>query len=339
MKAMQYYGARNVKVEEVAEPFVQQGTVKIKVKYAGICGTDLHEYHAQRIVPTVPMIMSHEFTGEIVEIGDGVTKFEVGDRVVVSPIISCMECPSCRDGIFNTCDNLKAYGIHYNGGFAEYAVIPEANVIPIPDSLSYELAAIVEPASVAMQAVHTSTLKIGDKVAVFGAGPIGLLITQCAKAAGASQIFVVEIEEARQKLAFEMGADIVINPLEEDAAQKILELTDGGVNIAYEAAGVEATFNAALDSIRHNGEVMIVSVFTKPVTYNPVIQEKGQKKIHTSRGYFKIFPRVIALLQKGSLQVEPIITSKIALDDIVELGFEKLDARKDECKILVSPEV
>jgi (R,R)-butanediol dehydrogenase / meso-butanediol dehydrogenase / diacetyl reductase len=338
MKAAVYYGTKNIKIEEISVPEVKGGTVLVKVKSAGICGTDLHEYHQQRAVSKTPMILGHEIAGEIVEIGDRVTNYKVGDRIVVEPIWRCNECRSCRDGNYNTCERLQSYGLHHLGGFAEYILVEEENLVPLPDHLSYELAALVEPTAVAMQAVKSSTLKIGDKVAVFGAGPIGMLVTQCAKAAGASQIIVVEIEEKRQQLALEMGADYVINPAKEDAVKKIRELTMDGVDVAFDAAGVEATFHAGLNSVRANGELMIVSVFTKPVTYNSEIQRMGELKISASRAYKNIFSKAIALIGKGSIHVEPIITSKISLKDIVELGFNRLISSKEECKILVSPE-
>lgn len=336
---MLYYGSQNAKVEEIPEPIVQPGTVKVKIKYAGICGTDVHEYHDQMYVKQTPMILGHEFAGEVVEIGEGVLNYQAGDRVVVEPISGCGECVSCEDGYYNTCENLQAHGLHRPGGFAEYVVVKEKNLFLLPDSLSYELAALVEPTAVAMQAVKSSTIKIGDKVVVFGAGPIGMLITQCAKAAGASQIIVVEIEEKRQQLALEMGADFVIDPTKEDAVQKIKELTAKGANVAFEASGAEPAFRTALDCLRPHGELMIVSVFKKPVSYSPLLQQKGVKKIHTSRAYKNLFPEVMTLLGNGTLNVNPIITSKIKLEDIVELGFNKSIASKEECKILVSPEM
>lgn len=337
MKAMVYYGTNNIKLEEVAVPEVKHGTVLVKVKYAGICGTDLHEYQKQ-MFSMIPMILGHEISGEIAKIGDGVKGYQVGDRVAIEPIIGCHECSSCRNGDYNICERLQSYGLHEPGGFAEYILVKEKNLIHIPENLSYELAALVEPTAVAMQAVKSSTLKIGDKAAVFGGGSIGLLVAQCAKAAGASQIIVVEIEEKRQQLALEMGADYVINPIKEDAVEKIRELTGGGVDVSFEAAGVEATFHGGLSSLVPSGELMIVSVFTAPVAYNVEIQRLGERKITTSRAYKNLFLNVITLMEKGSIDVSPIITSKIRLEDIVEQGFNKLTSSKDECKILVSPE-
>jgi (R,R)-butanediol dehydrogenase / meso-butanediol dehydrogenase / diacetyl reductase len=334
---MLYYGSENAKVEEISEPEVKPGTVKVKVKFAGICGTDLHEYLEQMYVTQTPMILGHEFTGEVVEIGEGVINYQVGDRVVVEPIWGCGECVSCQDGYYNTCESLQAYGLHHPGGFAEYVVVREKNLFLLPSHLNYELAALVEPTAVAMQAVKSSSLKIGDKVAIFGAGPIGMLLAQCAKATGASEIIVVEIEEERRKLVMEMGADFVIDPTKEDAVQKIKELTIKGADVAFEASGAEPAFRSGLDCLRPNGELMIVSVYKKPVSYSPLLQQKEMKKILASRAYKNLFPDVLALLEKGVINVKPIITSKIKLEDIVELGFNKLTTSKGECKILVSP--
>jgi (R,R)-butanediol dehydrogenase / meso-butanediol dehydrogenase / diacetyl reductase len=170
------------------------------------------------------------------------------------------------------------------------------------------------------------------------AGPLGSLIAQCAKAAGASQIIVVEIQEKRRQLALEMGADYVIDPNKEDPVKKIHELTKEGVDVAFDAAGVQDTFVAALDSVKPKGELMVAAVFAESVSYMPFLQQKGVKKINTTRGNYNMFPKVIDLLSKGSITVNPIITSKISLENIDELGFSKLVSGEGECKIIVSPE-
>lgn len=337
MKSLVYYGSKNVKVENIAEPEVTQGTVKVKVKYAGICGTDLHEYLHKTFVTEDKMILGHEFTGEIVEVGEAVTGFKTGDRVAIEPIWGCGECDTCKTGNYNICPDMKSYGIHENGGFAEYVVVKEANLYALPDTLSYEFAALVEPLAVILQAIRKSKFKIGDSVALFGAGPIGLLLSESLRAAGASKIFVAEVSEERRELALKMGADIVINPAEEDAVQVIKDNTNGGVDVSFDAAGVEATFNQALDCIKPNGEFMIVSVFANPINYHPTAQVVSEKKINSSLGYNNIFAQAIDLLSKGSLNVEPVITSVISLENIVEDGFEKLISDKNECKILVRP--
>lgn len=337
MKALVYYDSKNAKVEEVSAPELTSGTVKVKVEYAGICGTDLHEYLHKTFITADKMILGHEFTGEVVEVAEDVTRFKSGDRVAVEPIWGCGECASCKKGNYNTCPNMKSYGLHEDGGFAEYVVVKEENVFGLPDALSYELAALVEPTAVVLHAVRNSEFRVGDTVAVFGAGPIGLLLSETLRAAGASKIFVVEVNEQRRELAKQMGADIVIDPSKEDAVRIIQEMTNGGVDVSYDAAGIEITFNNALDSTKPNGEFMVVSVFSKPVSYHPANQLISEKKITASLGYNNIFGEVIDLLAKGSINAGPVITNKIALDDIIEQGFDKLIDDKSECKILVSP--
>lgn len=337
LKALVYYGSKDVKVEQTPEPKAAKGTVKVKVKFAGICGTDLHEYLHKTFVTKDKIILGHEFTGEIVEVGENVTRFKAGDRVAVEPIWGCGECDTCKTGNYNICPDMKSYGIHENGGFAEYVVVKEANVFALPDTLSYEFAALIEPLAVVLQSIRKSKFKIGDSVALFGAGPIGLLLSECLRAAGASKILVAEVSEERRNLALKMGADIVINPVVEDAVQVIKDNTNGGVDVSFDVAGVEATFNQSLDCLKPNGELMIVSVFANPIEYHPTVQVVGEKNINSSLGYNNIFAKAIDLLSKGSLKVEPVITSMISLDNIVEDGFEKLINDKNECKILVRP--
>lgn len=337
MKALMYYGAKNVKVEDVKEQEVVHDSVKIKVKYAGICGTDLHEYLHKNFVTADQMILGHEFTGEIVEVGESVSKFKAGDRVAIEPIWGCGECDTCKTGNYNICANMKSYGIHENGGFAEYVVVKESNVFALPDTLSFERAALLEPIAVVLQAIRKSSFKIGDSVALFGAGPIGLLLSECLRAAGASKIFVAEVSDERRELALKMGADVVLNPVKEDVAQIIKDSTNGGVDVSFDVAGIEATFNQSLDVVKPNGEFMIVSIFAEPIQYHPTLQVVGEKRINSSLGYNKIFPQAIDLLSKGSLNVDSVITSIIDLDDIVEEGLEKLINDKKQCKILVKP--
>ncbi|WP_163582812.1 2,3-butanediol dehydrogenase [Gracilibacillus saliphilus] len=337
MKSLVYYDSKNAKVEEITTPELTSDTVKVKVEYAGICGTDLHEYMHRTFITEDKMILGHEFTGEVVEVGANVTRFKSGDRVVVEPIWGCGECASCKKGNYNTCPDMKSYGLHENGGFAEYVVVKEENVYVLPDNLSYELAALVEPTAVVLHAVRNSEFRVGDKVAVYGAGPIGLLLSETLRAAGASKIFVVEVNEKRRELAKQMGADVVVDPSKEDAVKIIQEMTNGGVDVSYDAAGIEVTFNNALESAKPNGEFMVVSVFAEPISYHPASQLISEKKITASLGYNNIFAEVIDLLSKGSIKADPVITNKISIDDIIEEGFEKLLVDKNECKILVSP--
>ncbi|KGR84359.1 2,3-butanediol dehydrogenase [Lysinibacillus odysseyi] len=335
MKAAKIYGARDIRIEEAELPSLEKGMVKVKVEYAGICGSDMHEYLAGIYPVRTQPVLGHEFSGVVVEVGDEVTNAKVGDRVAVEPLIPCGKCDNCQRGFVNLCTNRQGYGYSISGGFAEYAVVKQENVFHLPENMSLELGALVEPTAVAVHAVRQSQLKLGDSAAIFGAGPIGLLLVQAVKAAGASEIYVVEVAEERRQKALELGATHVINPIDTDTVAFIREKSNGGVNVAYDAAGVQATFTSGVSVVRPGGEFKIVSVWEKPVNFDPNMIVRTEAKISGSYAYIRLFPEVIRLLASGIIDGDAVITSKIALDDIVEKGFETLAHDRSQCKILV----
>lgn len=250
MKAAMWYGVRDIQVRDVSEPTVQPGMVKIKVKWCGICGTDLHEYLAGPIFlpdephpltgEKVPVILGHEFSGEVVKIGEGVTKVDVGDRVTVEPILACGRCRACQKGYYNLCEQLGFHGLSGGGGgFSEMTTVHERWVHKIPDSMTLQEGALVEPAAVALHAVRRSQLKPGDNCIVFGAGSIGLLVIQAAKISGASNIIAVEIAEQRRALAKQMGADFTLDPMKDQVQDTVNDLLNGGADVCFEVTGVE----------------------------------------------------------------------------------------------------
>lgn len=348
MKSARWYKVKDIRVENVEEPQIQSRKVKIKIEWAGICGSDLHEYAAGPIFIPVdaphpiskdiaPIIMGHEFSGTVVEVGEGVTKVAVGDPVVVEPILSCGECAGCRQGKYNLCDSLGFHGLAGGGGgFAEYTMVDEHMVHKMPEGLSYEQGALVEPAAVALHAVRLSKLKAGDTAAVFGTGPIGLLVIEALKAAGAAEIYAVELSPERIAKAEELGA-IVINPAEVNAVEKLKELTNGGVDIAYEVTGVPAVLQQCIDSTNIEGETVIVSIWEKDASIQPnniVLKEKTVKGIIA---YRNIFPAVMELMKQGYFPADKLVTKRIQLDEIVTEGFDALLKEKNQVKILVKP--
>lgn len=351
MKAALWHSRHNIQVQDVPVPAVSSGMVKIKVAYCGICGSDLHEYLAGPIFIPVgqphpiskdqaPVVMGHEFAGEIVEVGEGVTNVKLGDRVCIEPIYHCGECASCKRGHYNVCEQLGFVGLSGgSGGFAEYSVVPAKMLHRIPDHMTWEQAALVEPTAVAVHAVRQSDLRIGDTVAVFGTGPIGLLVIQAARAAGASTIIAVEVSPERQEFAKKVGADFVVNPLESDPVERIRAYTGGlGVDVAYEVAGIEATINTAIQATRPEGNVVNISIWEKPASIplnNLILTER---KMTSIIAYRNIFPQVIQLIANGQIQALELVTKKIGLNDIVSEGFEALTKNKSQIKILVDPQ-
>ncbi len=353
MKAALWYKKNDVRIEEIDEPIITKGSVKIKIKWCGICGSDLHEYLSGPIFIPVgqphplsgnvaPVVLGHEFSGEVVEIGDGVTKFKPGDRVIVEPIVACGKCPACLEHKYNLCSSLGFHGLcGSGGGLAEYTVFPEEYVHKIPDTMSYEKAALVEPIAVALHSIRVANFKTGDTALVLGSGPIGLATIECLKAAGASLVIVLQRKSIRQEYAKRAGADVVLDPNEVDIAEEVKKLTDGvGVDAAFETTGAKIGFDAGLNSLKFEGTLVITSIWENEVSFNPNLLVFSEKKIIGTIAYRHEFPSTIIQMCDGRINADGYITKKVHLDDVVEEGFGALTGpeKKKHVKILVTPD-
>ncbi len=328
MKAALLYGPYDIRVENVSMPSVSKNEVLVRVKVAGICGTDLHSYRGKHPFLKPPRILGHEFSGEIFEVGDEVKEFKENEKVIVEPIIPCGKCDMCNLGMYNVCRNLKVLGVHVDGAFAEYVKVPEERLYRLPESLSYEEGALIEPLAVAVHVVRRGGVKIGDEVAILGAGPIGLLIAQVSKCAGASRVFITDILDYRLELAEKLGVDITINAMKEDPVKRILEETNGkGVDIAIEAAGAPSTPAQALKMTKPLGRVVIVGFFeTSEIKVNLLDIVAKELHIVGSRLYRNDFDTAINLLSKGKINVTSLISHKLPLEEI-KRAFEMLDKK------------
>ncbi len=347
MKAARWHGAKDIRVEDIDEPAPGPGEVKIKVAWTGICGSDLHEYLAGPIFVPVgqdhplshdkaPITMGHEYCGEVVELGDGVDGLAIGDRVAIEPIFACDVCAPCRDGKYNLCEKLGFVGLSGgHGGFAGHSVVPARMAHRMPDALSIEQGALVEPAAVALHAVRLSRLKAGDKAAVFGAGPIGLLVVEALRIAGASEIYVVEPSESRRKKALELGATVAIDPQADDPVEAIRDRAPGGVEVAFEVTGVPAVLPQAIEATRYEGQTLVVSIWESEASFQPNAVVLRERDIKGTIAYRNVYPAVMALMEQGYFSADRLVTKRIALDAIVQEGFEALVAEKSQIKILV----
>ncbi|WP_440896608.1 2,3-butanediol dehydrogenase [Amphibacillus sp. Q70] len=350
MKAARIYGAKDVRVEDVELKEIGAKDVKVEVAWTGICGSDLHAYsHPEGLLPTdevhplsnrkMPLTLGHEFSGTITEVGKDVTSLKVGDRVCIEPNLRCGKCKECREGNYHLCRHSGAafIGLADDGGFAEYCVLDEKHVYQIPDNMSLEQAALVEPTAVTHRGVEVAGVKAGDKVLVTGAGPIGLLTALCARAAGATDVYVSDVAEERLELAKSFGFVTPLNPTKEDVVARIMKDTNNtGVDVAIECAGVQATFDTCLEALKITGTVCLVALFTdnpKLSAFQALIKEAT---IKSSLAYANSYDRVIDLIASGQVPAEKVITNKIVLDDVVEDGFELLLNDKSQSKILVS---
>ncbi|QEA52752.1 2,3-butanediol dehydrogenase [Loigolactobacillus coryniformis] len=355
MQAARIYGAKDIRIEDVPLTPPQADEVQLKVKYCGICGSDLHEYLEGWGLPTqpypltgqtLPVIEGHEFSGEIVAVGAAVTTLAVGDHVTVEPIIACGDCENCRKGQYNICLNAVAaddagnfLGFSANGGFAEYATVKAAFTHQLPAGMSYELGALAEPTAVVYEAIKKSRLRAGQDIAILGAGPIGLLTAILAKIAGANHIFVIDVAPERLKVAEQLGFSGVFNPSDADVNALIRQQVPNGVDIAYEAAGVQPTFNTALKLIKRGGILQVIALFGKPITFditNDVITEGID--IYTTITYQNSFPQVLGIIDNNRELIGQIITKKISLAQLIPEGILALTQDKSQVKILVTPE-
>jgi len=351
VRAARFHGRRDIRIEDVPEPAVRPGTVKIRVEWCGICGTDLHEYTDGPIfcpssdVPhpltgeTAPVIMGHEFAGKVTAIGAGVTRVRPGDRVAVEPRVACGACPACRSGLHNCCRDAATIGLAGGGGgLAEFIVVDEALVFDIGD-LPFEVGALVEPLAVAHHAIRRSGLRAGQTALVMGAGPIGLLITSVLKALGASVVMLSEPAQARRAHGAAAGADVTIDPRAEDVAARVAALTGGvGADVAFECAGIDAALTACLEAVKAGGTIVNVAIRASAASVDLLPLVLKEISLMGTICYAGDHAPVIELLREGRLDVSRIVSSRIDLADLVTDGFDALlDDAGGQVKILVRP--
>ncbi|MCT9098107.1 2,3-butanediol dehydrogenase [Haloarchaeobius sp. HME9146] len=357
MRVANYYGPGDVRVESVSEPDLGPDEVRIEIAACGICGTDLHEYEeGPDLTPeedtshpltgvSLPVPLGHEFSGTVTAVGDEAEGVAVGDEVTANPAMVCGDCRYCAEGRHNLCESVANTGLSAkSGGFAESAVVPADNVVQLPDGVPVEYGALVEPFSVGVHATRRSGMQTGDSVAVFGAGPIGISIVQAATAAGAKEVFVSEPRAKRREIAEEVGARTTLDPTTTEAVDEITDATDGGVDVAFEAVGIEPTFKAAIEATKRGGQITAVGISDDDVGLTPNELVVVERTITGSNGYLsgpladREFEMVTSFLESGEFDPEPMITARISLEDIVEEGFEKLlDPESEHVKILVEP--
>ena len=267
MKAALYKDIKRVEVGEIKKPEIKDKEALIKVKYAGICGTDLHIYEGLHPRAKAPLVMGHEISGIIDEIRTNRKDMKVGKRVVINPLISCGNCFPCKENNPHLCPSLNLVGIDQNGGFAEYVKVKDDKLYKIPDSLYMDLAALMEPVAVAVHAVRKSQLSLGDKVAVIGGGPIGQLIAQICKLNGASSVIISEINAERVNFAKNFG--IITGSSPEESIKNVKEITKGkGADIVYEAVGIQDTYSYTTDLVKVGGKIVAVGAASKPIALN-----------------------------------------------------------------------
>ncbi|MBI1299857.1 alcohol dehydrogenase catalytic domain-containing protein [bacterium] len=353
MKAAVWHARNDIRVEEVAEPSAPgPGELVIRVGACGICGTDLEEYRAGPLFIPVdepnpltgvqaPLILGHEFAGEVVAVGKDVADFRIGDRIAPDVLIYCGECFWCRRHQVNLCEKLAALGLMAHGGLAEYCKMPTSTCIALPNGLGYDHAALAEPLSVAVRAVRRGRMKPGDKVAVFGGGAIGQLALQSARVAGAGEVFLVEPLASRRELAHTFGASATIDPTREDVVSALLGLTRGvGPDLVIEASGNAGAVATAIRSARKGGRIVLVGLPVKETPFNFFELVSSEKEVigSLSHIYDEDYDTAIRWLGDGRVLVDALITTRIPLANLLTDGLDRLEQRPHETlKVIVTP--
>ncbi|MEO1663550.1 MAG: NAD(P)-dependent alcohol dehydrogenase [Chloroflexota bacterium] len=341
MKAAVYYPGEGIRIDERPVPQPAADHLLIRVQAAGICGSDMHYYKDGHIGDwwiKQPHVLGHEFAGEVAAIGADVTGFTIGERVAIEPIIPCGACSSCGAGLYNLCLNLKFTGSpHTDGAFQEYVQVRPRFAHPIPDHMPFELAALVEPTSIAVHAVRRSRLTVGDSVAVIGAGPIGLLTLAVAKASGAAHTIITDMDEARLEMAQALGADVVLHAAG-NVEREIMAMTDDrGVDVAFEAVGLPATIETALRVVRAGGNLTLIGVTPeKTVPFNLMLAQAKEVDIAPVYLGRDAFPAALELLASGRVNGQAIITHRFPLMDMATAMDTAVQRKDNAVKVIVT---
>ena len=340
MKAARFYGKGNMVVEEIPVREPEEREVLIRVKFCGICGTDIHIFGGDKGASEVtpPVTLGHEFSGEVVKTGSAVERFKPGDRVSVDPNSYCGKCYHCSRGKKHLCSSMEGYGTTKDGGFAEYVTVHENQVYKIPDHVSYESAALSEPLSCCLRGLDLTEIQAGDTVMVVGCGGIGLIMVQLAKYSGAARIIAVEPNGEKRRTACELGADFSIDPLHDDTDAVLQEHGIVCIDRVIDCAGLVSTNEYSVHHAGRGATVMLYGLTPPDAEMKLKPFEVFEKEL-TIRGSFcnpDTFSRAIDLLDGERVQMDSIITGIYDLDRISEVFEQRLFAKNTKTLIRCS---
>ena len=338
MKGIVYEGPNKLSYQDVPDVFPKQGEVKLRVKACGICGSDVHGYLGLTGRRLEPMMMGHEFAGEVVDLGMGVTGRKIGDKVAVYPVDFCGECEMCKKGDVHLCLHKRAYGVlDVDGAFAEYICVPEKCCFTVKDNIPYAIGSVMEPLAVSYRGVgHAGDLS-GKNVLMVGTGTIGLLALACVKMKNPSKIFVSDLSDSRLEVARSMGADVLINPGKQNFKEVILATTDGkGVDVAIEAVGATPTVQQAMSALAFGGTAVWIGNNKPMVEINMQEIVTRELTVHGSFLYgYEEFKTVVGLLNEGKLNVAPLISKEITLAQASDYFYKLAHNPGDLIKVVV----
>lgn len=340
MKALIYHGPGDLRMENRPIPKPGHREVLMKVKAVSICGSDLGAYKtiSERFIP--PLILGHEFSGDVFAVGEGVTKVKVGQRGSAHPILYCGKCYYCTRGMINLCTNRRNIGTTVgvskcDGAMAEYICLPEYAVVPLQDSVTYEQGALLEPLAVCVYAAKHGGFKEGETTVVIGAGPIGLMTIKCLETIGAGKIIAVDVVDHRLEAATKLGANEIINAKKEDANAIVKAITNGiGADRVIVASGAVEAFTSSLQMARSGGSIVLVGLIESELAFCPMDILARGLSIYGSYMFTDEIYKARDLLATGKIDISPIITAVKPFDEAVN-AFEILTSPSKEIKVII----
>lgn len=331
MKASRFLGNKTFAVADLPTPHAGPGELVLRNQVCGVCGTDVHIYHGEPGSADVnpPVVLGHEYSGEVVEVGKGVTGFAVGDHVTVDPNIYCGHCAYCQNGKKQLCPSMEAIGVTRDGGFAQYSRIPASQAFKLEPTVPWEAAAMAEPLACCLHGIDLAGIQVGDKVCVVGGGAIGLLMVQLAKLSGASQIVLSEPNEKRRQVGLQLGANAALDPTRPDAQEAFAQVLGGGANVVIECVGNVPAVKSAFQFAGKGATVLLFSVPKVDATFDLPLFDVYKKEL-TIKGSFvnpDTHARAVALINSGKVDFDPIITHRFTLDQLPEaIAMQMSDA-------------
>jgi L-iditol 2-dehydrogenase len=343
MKALLLSEYKKLELTDMPVPEIGSEELLVRVKACGICGSDVHGFDGSTGRRIPPIVMGHEASGVVDRVGSAVRAYREGDRITFDSMISCGKCSFCRSGHINLCDNRQVLGVscgeyRRHGAFAEYVSIPQHIVYKMPDDLSFDHAAMIEPVSVAVHAVGITPIQLGDTALVVGTGMIGLLTIQAARLAGCARIIAVDLEDTKLEVARANGADETLNAAKTDVVKYVLDSTSGrGVDVAFEAVGATDPIKTAIACVRKGGTVTLIGNIrpTIELPLQPVVTR--EIRLQGSCASSGEYPACMALMARGAINVNPMLTAKAPLEEGPR-WFERLYSHEPNLmKIVLEP--
>lgn len=326
-----------IEFHEVPVPEVGANDVKIRIENIGICGSDIHVYHGEHPFTSYPVTQGHEVSGEIVEVGSGVTNLKAGQKVTIEPQVTCGHCHPCRHGKYNLCEELKVMGFQTTGTASEYFVCDQKYVTPVPDEMSFEEAAMIEPLAVAVHGVKQMGNVEGLDVVVIGAGPIGNLVAQTAKGMGARKVMITDISDTRLAKAKECGIDVCVNTLHTDFNDALLEaFGPDKADVIYDCAGNDITMGQAIAHARKGSVIVLVAVFAKKANIDLAVANDHELDLKSTMMYrHDDYVDAIRLVNEGKVQLKPLISKKFPFEQYLDAYRYIDDNRETTMKVII----